>query len=105
MQYSRYNRFITDGAYKSIPFIRIPERNTDCFVFYEAGKTRLDLLSYQYYDDANFGWLIMQANPEFGSLEFMVDDNARIRIPYPLDSAIQAYEGESDRYEKLYGLN
>jgi hypothetical protein len=105
MKHSRYNSFITDGAYKSIPFINIPKRSTDCYVFYEAGKTRLDLLSYQYYNDPNYGWLILQANPECGSLEFMIDDNAKLRIPYPLDTAIQGYEDEIERYDKLYGLN
>ena len=105
MKHSRYNSFITDGAYKSIPFISIPKRSTDCYVFYEAGKTRLDLLSYQYYNDPNYGWLILQANPECGSLEFMIDDNAKLRIPYPLDTAIQGYEDEIERYDKLYGLN
>ena len=105
MNHSRYNSFIVDGAYKSIPFIAIPKRSTDCFVFYEAGKTRLDLLSYQYYNDPNYGWLILQANPEAGSLEFMIDDNAKLRIPYPLDVAIQGYEDEIEKYDKLYGLN
>ena len=105
MNHSRYNSFIVDGAYKTIPFIEIPERNTDCFVFFEAGKTRLDLLSYQYYNDPNYGWLILQANPEAGSLEFMIDDNTKLRIPYPLEVAIQGYEDEIDKYDKLYGLN
>jgi hypothetical protein len=74
-------------------------------VFYEAGKTRLDLLSYQYYNDPNYAWLILQANPEYGSLEFLIDDNSKIRIPYPLETAIQGYEDEIERYDKLYGLN
>ena len=105
MNHSRYTSFITDGAYKTIPFIKIPNRPTDCYVFYEAGKTRLDLLSYQYYNDPNYAWLILQANPEYGSLEFLIDDNSKIRIPYPLETAIQGYEDEIERYDKLYGLN
>ena len=84
---------------------QIPERATDCFVFYEAGKTRLDLLSYQYYNDPNYGWLILQANPEAGSLEFMIDDNTKLRIPYPLETALHGYEDEIEKYDKLYGLN
>jgi hypothetical protein len=35
----------------------------------------------------------------------MIDDNAKLRIPYPLDTAIQGYEDEIERYDKLYGLN
>ena len=105
MKNSRYNSFISNGSYKSIPFIKIPERATDCYVFYEVGKTRLDLLSYQYYNDPNYGWLILQANPEAGSLEFMIDDNTRLRIPYPLETALQGYEDDISKYDKLYGLN
>lgn len=105
MRYNRYSRFIVDGAYKMVPFIKIPERSTDCYVFYEAGKTRLDSLSYQYYNDPNFGWLILQANPHCASLEFLIDENEKIRIPYPLDAAIQGYEDEIERYDKLYGLS
>jgi hypothetical protein len=46
----------------------------------------------------------LQANPEYESLEFKLDNNAKLRIPYPLDSAIQRYEDELKKYEKLYGL-
>jgi hypothetical protein len=105
MNYSRYKSFVSNGSYKNVPFIGIPVRGTDCYTYYEVGKTRLDLLSYQYYNDPNYGWLILQANPEYGSLEFMIDDNAKLRIPYPLDTAIQGYEDEIERYDKLYGLN
>ena len=105
MAYSRYKSFIVDGAYKRVPFIKVPDNPTDCFVFYEFGKTRLDLLSYQYYNDPNYGWLILQANPEYGSLEFKLDHNAKLRIPYPLETAIQGYENELKKYVKLYGLN
>jgi len=58
MKYSRYKNFIVNGAYLKVPFIKIPENASDCYVYYEAGKTRLDLLSYQYYNDPNYGWLI-----------------------------------------------
>ncbi len=105
MSYNRYKSFIVDGAYKKVPFIKIPKGTTDCYVFYEVGKTRLDLLSYQYYNDPNYAWLILQANPQYGSLEYKLNNNTRLRIPYPLDSAIQRYEDEIKKYTKLYGLN
>jgi hypothetical protein len=65
---------------------------------------RMDLLSYQYYNDPNFGWLILQANPQYGSLEYMIEDGVKLRIPYPLDTALQGYENEINKYDKLYGL-
>lgn len=102
--YTRYKSFIIDGRYKKIPFIEIPTSSSDFYVYYEVGKTRLDLLSYQYYGDPNYGWLILQANPHAGSLEFLIPDKTRLRIPYPLESAIQLYEGEIKKYNKLYGI-
>jgi len=104
MSFSRYASFKNGGKYRVVPFIKVPEMPTDCYTYYHAGRTRLDVLSYQYYGDANYGWLILQANPQYGSLEFKIADNSRLRIPYPLDNAIQGYESEIRRYEKLYGL-
>lgn len=105
MSYNRYKSFITDGTYQKVPFIEVPTSNSDFYVYYEANKSRLDLLSYQYYGDANYGWLILQANPEVGSLEFRIQDKTRLRIPYPLDAAIQGYENNIKKYNNLYGLN
>ena len=105
MNYNRYKSFISNGKFKKVPFIKIPVRNTDCYTYYEAGKTRLDLLSYQYYNDPNYGWLILQANPSYGSLEFKIENNSKIRIPYPLEIVIQGYEEDIKKYDKLYGLN
>lgn len=104
MSYSRYNRFKKDGTYLRIPFIEIPKRSTDCYTYYDKNSTRLDLLSYQYYNDPNYGWLILQANPKLGAFEFSIDDKSQIRIPYPLDAAIQGFEEGIDMYDKLYGL-
>jgi len=104
MSYSRYKSFIVDGTFKKVPFIKVPKNPTDIYVYYEVGKTRLDLLSYQYYNDPNYGWLILQANPKYSSLEFRMENNARLRIPYPLETAIQGYENELKKYEKLYGF-
>jgi hypothetical protein len=105
MNYNRYESFMSNGSYKKVPFIEIPVRGTDCYAFYEVGKTRLDLLSYQYYNSPNYGWLILQANPQYGSLEFKIENGSKIRIPYPLEQAIQGYENDIAKYVKLYGLN
>jgi hypothetical protein len=105
MKYNRYKNFIVDGAYLKVPFIKIPENASDCYTYYEAGKTRLDLLSYQYYNDPNYAWLILQANPQYGSLEFKIENNSKLRIPYPLNVVLQGYEEDINKYIKLYGLN
>lgn len=103
--YNRYKSFITNGTFLKVPFVEVPFSNSDFYVYYEVGKTRLDLLSYQYYGDSSYGWLILQANPHVGSLEFKIKDNAKLRIPYPLENAIQGYENNIQRYNNLYGLN
>ena len=61
------------------------------------------MLSYDYYGDPNYGWLIMQANPEYGSLEFKIPQNALLRIPFPLELAITNYNEGIRKYKKLYG--
>ena len=102
--YDRYNKFRRNGSISHVPFIEIPVKSTDYYTFYKAGRTRLDILSYQYYGDANYDWLIMQANPELGSLEFKIPDGTRLRIPYPLDVTLSKYNDDINVYDKLYGI-
>lgn len=102
--YSRYKTFIVDGTYTKVPFVEVPTSNSDFYVYYDVGKTRLDLLSYQYYGNPNYGWLILQANPNVGSLEFKIKDKTKLRIPFPLENAIQGYENNIQKYDNLYGL-
>lgn len=105
MDYNRYNKFTTNGTVNLVPFVKIEKMPTDYYVYYQNNKTRLDVLSYEYYNDANFGWLIMQANPEYGSLEFKIPNNSLLRIPYPLESALRIYEKNIEKYKELYGIN
>ena len=101
MAYDRYNKFRMNGDTLFPPFISIPVKETDYYEVYKKGKTRLDLLSYEYYKDPDYAWLIMQANPEYGSLEFMIPDNAQLRIPYPLNITLSQYESDVENY-KMY---
>ena len=48
MDYDRYSKFRVNGGTQLVPFIPIPVKDTDYYEIYEKGKTRLDLLSYQY---------------------------------------------------------
>lgn len=101
--YDRYSRF-RDGQYMHpIPGIEVPPAATDKPFIYKKGQTRLDKLSDKYYNNPYSGWLIMQANPEFGGLEFLIPDMTSIRIPFPFDSAIARYTTEVDNHIKLYG--
>lgn len=104
MSHSRYKSFIENGTIHLVPFIPIPNKNTDYYEYYELGKTRLDLLSYKYYNDPNYDWLIMQANPEYGSLEFNIPNKSLLRIPYPLDITMSTYYSDIKKYKELYGF-
>ena len=105
MAYNRYTKFIKDGNIATVPFVEIAKKSTDLFVTYETGKTRLDILSYQYYGDPNYEWLILQANPELGPMEYTIPNGTRLRIPFPLESTLSQYDNDIDRYIQLYGLN
>lgn len=100
--YKRYSMFTQNGKSSIVPFGEIPKKNTDFKEIYTKGQTRLDLLSYKYYNDANYGWLIMQANPQYGSMEFSIPDGAELRIPYPLNETISDYEASITEYNTMY---
>lgn len=84
--------FTLDGKNAIVPPITIDYMSTDLFIVFNKFKMRLDNLSYKYYGDPNYGWLILLANPEHGSLEFDLQDGITLRIPYPLETAIERYE-------------
>ena len=100
--YDRYSQFRQDGSISIVPFGEVPTKDTDYYEIYYRGTTRLDILSYQYYNDSNYGWLIMQANPQYGSIEFGIPDQAKLRIPYPLSQSLQDYRASIENYKKLY---
>ena len=99
--YDRYDLFREDGEIKIVPYIPIPVKSTDINVIYKKNKSRLDILSHQYYGNANYGWLIMQANPELGSMEFEIPDGSTLRIPYPLEPTIERYIADANQYNIL----
>lgn len=102
--FNRYEKFKENGTMKLVPFIEIPVKNTDIYTVYEQGRSRLDLISYQYYGDPNYGWLILQANPEVSSYEFNILDKTVLRVPYPLGSTLTQYNSDIDEYDRLNGL-
>jgi hypothetical protein len=100
--FDRYAQFRgEDGMTGLVPYIPIPAKPTDYYVQYSKGKTRLDVLSNDYYGDPNYGWLILQANPSAGSVEFRIKDGEVLRIPYPLDVTLVDYKTSISDYQKL----
>lgn len=104
--YNRYKSFVgSDGNFKKIPFIPIPKKASDKTAYWQRGVSRLDILSYKYYGDANYGWLILQANPQLPTIEFEIEDREAIRIPYPLELTVTEYEKAIKIYSVTDGLN
>lgn len=99
--YNRYNKFTVDGTNKIVPYVKIPRYSTDLTVTFDKSKMRMDNLSYKYYGDANYGWMIMLANPQYGSMEFSIPDMVSLRIPYPLETALNRYESGIENYKKI----
>jgi len=101
--FDRYQFFEEDGSFRIVPGIEIPIKTTDKYLFYKRGKTRLDKISQEYYNTPVFGWLILQANPSAGSVEFEISDNFLLRIPFPLIASLQDYKRNVDLYNLYYG--
>ena len=101
--FDRYNNFKINGGMKSIPGLIIPVIDSDKYIVFELGKTRLDNISNMYYNSPYYNWLILIANPEFGGLEFFIPDQSIIRIPFPFESAIGRYITAVDTYKSYYG--
>lgn len=87
INYDRYKFTKQEGISYTPPFMQISERDGDKYEKYTIGISRLDKLSYNYYNDPKFGFLVLMANPEYLS-EFDIPDNAIIRIPYPLNEIL-----------------
>ena len=102
MAFDRYSQFREGNSIGMVPFGEVPYSRTDRYEIYRKGKTRLDQISYEYYGDPNYAWLILQANPQYGSLEFNIPDSVELRIPFPLSSAIDGYQQSIEKYNKFY---
>ena len=101
--YDRYTQFIINGKNKPVPFIPIKSKPSDKKVIYKVGQSRLDKVSQEYYGTPYFGWLILQANPQFGGQEWDITDGAVITIPYPLMTSLEEYKSKVDQHFLYYG--
>ena len=54
------------------------------------------------YGDASYDWLIMMANPQYGSMEFDIPNGTILRIPYPLNITLELYNKAVEHYNELY---
>ena len=103
--YDRYSQFRNGDEIDIVPFGSVRKKNTDYYEIYRKNKSRLDIISNKYYNSPDYGWLILQANPDVGSMEYEIPDGTLLRIPYPLAVSIQDYRDSIEEYYRLYGNN
>ena len=101
--YNRYQQFSINGEQTVVPFIPLQSKSSDQRYIYRTGFSRLDKVSQEFYNSPVFGWLILQANPQFGGLENNIFDGAVLIIPYPLLPSLQDYKAALDNYFYYYG--
>lgn len=101
--YDRYAAFRRNGEIeKPLPFLKIKKSASDVYITFDKDKMRMDTLSYKYYGDPNFAWLILNANPALPPYEYLIENGIVLRIPYPLDTAIERYEDSVKSYKALH---
>ena len=101
--FNRYSKFVFNGQQTVVPYITLPSKSSDKNYIYKVGQSRLDKISQQYYGTPFFGWLILQANPSFGGLEFNIPDGSILTIPFPLMTSLQDYNNELETHFFYYG--
>mgnify|MGYP003347737919 CR=1 FL=1 len=101
--YNRYNQFLLNGEQTVVPGLTLPRKSTDIKYVFRAGVSRLDKISQEYYGTPFFGWLILQANPQFTGSEWNIPDGAILTIPFPLVASLQDYKNELENHFFYYG--
>jgi hypothetical protein len=101
--FNRYQYFLVNGEQTVVPYVTLPAKTTDKRTVYRTGKSRLDKLSQDFYGSPYFGWLIMVANPEFGTEEWDIPDGSLVVIPFPLISSLQDYKAAVNNHFLYYG--
>jgi hypothetical protein len=101
--YNRYSNFLINGEQTVVPYVNLPTKVSDRTYIYKVGMSRLDKVSQEFYGTPYFGWLILQANPQFGGLENFIFDGAILTIPFPLIPSLQDYKGAIENHFYYYG--
>jgi hypothetical protein len=74
--WNRYSEFLINGEQTVVPYVQLPQKPTDKAFIYKVGRSRLDKVSQDYYNSPYFGWLVLQANPQYGGLENTIPDGS-----------------------------
>ena len=92
----------TNGEAINLPFINLQTNDSDRYEKYSRTKTesRLDVLSYKYYGDSKYRFLILLGNPNYME-EHEIEEGAIIRIPFPKDIYLDFIESQVRQYGQL----
>jgi hypothetical protein len=101
--FNRYDNLVVNGTYVNIPYVILPAKSSDKMYIYRVGISRLDKVSQIYYDSPYFGWLILQANPEYGGSEMNIPNNTTLKIPFPLTASLLDYKAALETHFFYYG--
>jgi hypothetical protein len=102
MSYNRYKSVSQDGRIELLPGITVPSSSKE--EIWRVNFSRMDLISYKYYGDANYDWLIFYANSNIPCIEADIQDGTVLSIPYPLSDALSAYQNAIGKYRELYSF-
>lgn len=88
-RYERFLKFVKDSEgnnrYESIRYPSFPVRETDQYIVTKE-LDRLDILSYEFYNDTTLWWIIARAN-NLPPGTFRIPAGSRLRIPFPISDS------------------
>jgi hypothetical protein len=97
--FDRYSKFRNNNSIGYIPYVKIPVNDTDIYDVFDSNSDRLDNWSSKYYNDnPDYFFLILLANPEYSSLSYSIPNKTILRIPFPLNSALERYNNSAKKY-------
>jgi nucleoid-associated protein YgaU len=70
--------------YETLYFKNIEKSTSDIYIISKISD-RLDTISFQYYGDSRFWFIIAKAN-NLGKGSLRIPPGSRIRIPFPIDN-------------------
>ena len=102
MSHNRYSQVSKEGEVGFPPVTRYHPMPSDKEELWISNVSRMDLISFKYYGNANYDWLILWANYLLPKLEFEIPDHTYITIPFPLEDALAQYKNGIESYGQWY---
>jgi len=103
MYYNFNNDFANNGEMELIPHIGIRKLSTDKSIIWKKND-RLDKISNDFYSTPFFGKLILMANSDKVNNEFEFKAGDFVRIPFPINAAVNNYVEDLDEYNTIYAV-